>query len=59
MRDDGLEISNHAFKIQRRRRIAAEIGGCDYCPPHGGENYNLKGHKPKADKYKSKRKGKI
>ena len=58
MEDDNFENSSHAYKLERRKKIARETGGCDRCPPHGGENIKLKGHKPKADRYKSKRKGK-
>lgn len=52
------EIDSHIYKLKRRKKIAKETGGCNRCAPHGGENINLKGHKPKSDKYKNKRKGK-
>jgi hypothetical protein len=49
------ETNSNVDKKLRRRRIANETGGCDRCPPHNGENYRLKGRKPKSDKYKNKR----
>jgi len=54
MKQDSFEDNSHAFKIQRRKKVAAETGGCDRCPPHGGENIKLKGKKPKADIHKNK-----
>lgn len=47
--------NSNADKKERRKVIANKTGGCSFCPPHNGENYRLKGRKPKGDKYKNKR----
>lgn len=54
MRLNRNETNSSAYKKQRRIEIAAETGGCDRCKPHGGENYRLKGKKPKPDVHKNK-----
>lgn len=52
-----LESNSTVFKRQHRKAIAKKIGGCDRCQPHSGDNYSLKGGKPKSDKHKTQRKG--
>jgi hypothetical protein len=51
-----LEKTTDSTLYRRLRRIEAsrKEGKCPICPPHDGEN---KRKQPKADKYKSKRKG--
>lgn len=54
-----LETNSSVYKKRRRVEIAKKLGACPICPPNGGENAGIKGKRPKSDKYKSKRKGKI
>jgi len=50
------ETNPKAFKRMYKRMICNETGKCSICPWHRGENY---GKRPKDDRYKDKRKGKI
>ena len=42
------------YRRLKRQETSRKEGACSLCPPHGGENARKQ---PKADKYKSKRKG--